>query len=83
MVPSFLTECVCATCPVVQAEVGALVSDAADVPDGGDAGVFSVILRTKILQLQDLRLPLQSHTHTCFFQTPFGHVTDVSWHKML
>lgn len=49
----------CVTCPVVQTEVGALVSDAADVPDGRDAGVLGIILRTKILQLQDFRLTLE------------------------
>lgn len=54
----------CITCPVVQIEEGALVSDAAHVTDRCDARVLGVILRTKVLQLQDLCLPLQTHTHT-------------------
>lgn len=56
-------ECVC-TCPVGQTEEGALVSYTTDVPDGGDAGVVSVILRTEVLQLQYLRLALK---HTFVF----------------
>lgn len=47
------------TCPVAQSEVGALVFNATDVPDGGEAGVVGVILRTQILQLQNLCLSLK------------------------
>lgn len=47
------------TCPVAQSEVGALVFDATDVPDGGEAGVVGVILRPQILQLQNLCLSLK------------------------
>lgn len=55
--------CLCATCPVVQIEEGALVPDPTHLADGGDAGVLGVILGTEVLQLQDLGLPLQ-HTRT-------------------
>lgn len=47
------------TCPVAQSKVGALVFNATDVPDGGEAGVVGVILRPQILQLQDLCLSLK------------------------
>lgn len=49
----------CTTCVVAQSEVGALVPDAADIPDGGYASVVSIVLRTKVLQFKDLCLALK------------------------
>lgn len=36
-----------------------LVGNAADIPHRGDAAVIRVVLRSEVLQLQDLRFPLQ------------------------
>lgn len=51
------------TCPVVQNEVAASVSDATGPPDRGDAGVVSVVLQAEIFQLQDLRLALENKSN--------------------
>lgn len=47
------------TCFVGQPEGHHFVRDVADVPDGSDAAVVGVVLRSKILQFQDLRFALQ------------------------
>lgn len=51
--------CWCVTCPVVQIEDGTLVPDATHLADRGNTGVLGIILRTEVLQLQDLGFPLQ------------------------
>lgn len=47
------------TCLVGEFEDDVSVGNATDVPNGSDAAVVGIVLRTKVLQLQDLRLPLQ------------------------
>lgn len=47
------------TGPVGESEDHAAIGDPAHVPDRGDAAVVGVVLRTQVLQLQNLCFPLQ------------------------
>lgn len=47
------------TCFICEPEQDVFVRDAAHVAHGGNAAVVGIILRPQVLQLQDLRLPLQ------------------------
>lgn len=46
-------------CFVGESEDNAAVGDPAHVPDRRDAAVVGIVLGTQVLQLQDLRFPLQ------------------------
>lgn len=47
------------TCFIRESEGHHLVRDAADIPHRGDAAVIRVVLRSEVLQLQDLRFSLR------------------------
>lgn len=66
------------TCLVGESEDHAAVGDAAHISDGGHAAVVGVVLRTQVLQLQNLRFPLQlgSNQHWC------ANVCKKNSHKM-
>lgn len=53
------------TCFVGKLEHDVLIGNAADVANGRDARVVGIVLRSEVLQLQDLRLPLQLRSSKC------------------
>lgn len=74
------------TCPVGEREDHAAIGDPAHVPDRGDAAVVGVVLRTQVLQLQYLCLPLQLrpnqhwYANVCENTTPkYSTAQSYSW----
>lgn len=47
------------TCLICESEDNTAIRDPTHISDGGDAAVVGVVLRTQVLQLQNLRFPLQ------------------------
>lgn len=50
---------VCLTSLIGESEDNTAVRDSTHISDGGDAAVVCVVLRTQVLQLQNLCFPLQ------------------------
>lgn len=47
------------TCLICESEDNTAIRDPTHIPDGGDAAVVGIVLRTQVLQLQNLCFPLQ------------------------
>lgn len=58
---------VLSTCLIGESEDHAAVRDPTHVSHRGDAAVVGVVLRTQVLQLQNLRFPLQLRPNTHWY----------------
>lgn len=65
------------TCPVSEREDHAAIGDPAHIPDRGDAAVVGVVLRTQVLQLQNLRFPLQLRPNQHWYANVCENTTGI------